>query len=80
GFVYRPVWYTDVEGADVHATYKDSSNFFMAGHWVDRAGAQGQPVIIKEQEQDVTLIGLEAGFRDHTDYLFRLFSNAIYTK
>ncbi|SDO69779.1 M14 family zinc carboxypeptidase [Halobacillus aidingensis] len=80
GFVYRPVWYTDVEGADVHATYKDSSNFFMAGHWEDRAGAQGQPVIIKEQEQDVTLIGLEAGFRDHTDYLFRLFSNAIYTK
>ncbi|CDQ21271.1 Zinc carboxypeptidase [Halobacillus karajensis] len=80
GFVYHPVWYTDVEGTDVHATYKDSRNFFMAGHWEDRADAQGQPVIIKEQDQDVTLIGLEAGFRDHTDYLFRLFSNAIYNK
>ncbi|WP_082234951.1 M14 family zinc carboxypeptidase [Halobacillus massiliensis] len=80
GFVYQPVWYTNTDGTDVHASFKDRSDFFMAGHWENRSGAQGQAVIVKEKDQDVTLIGLEAGFRDHTDYLFRLFSNSIYTK
>ncbi|WP_173917232.1 hypothetical protein [Halobacillus sp. Marseille-Q1614] len=80
GFVFQPVWYSEVEGADVHASFINSDDFFVAGHWENRSDAQGQPVIVKEQDEDVTMIGLEAGFRDHTDYLFRLFSNAIYTK
>ncbi|VEF48278.1 LPXTG cell wall surface protein, zinc carboxypeptidase [Bacillus freudenreichii] len=80
GFVYRPAWYTNTAGYTVAATYKNSDDFFVAGHWRSRTGAKGQPVIIKDNNKDVTLIGLEAGFRDHTDYLFRLLSNAIYSE
>lgn len=80
GFVYRPVWYTDLANDEVSATIADSNDFFVAGHWRNNGSAQGQAVIVKEQDKDVTLIGLEAGFRDHTDYLFRLLSNAIFTK
>ncbi|WP_053361679.1 M14 family zinc carboxypeptidase [Bacillus sp. FJAT-27251] len=88
GFVYRPVWYTGLTNDEVAATLGDEQDFFVAGHWADNSrspqtnkeNAQGQAVIVKEQDKDVTLIGLEAGFRDHTDYLFRLLSNAIYTK
>lgn len=78
GFVYRPVWYTNTAGYTVAATLDDSPGFFLAGHWQNRSAAQGQAVILKDNTQDVTLIGLEAGFRDHTDYLFRLLSNAVF--
>lgn len=80
GFVYRPVWYTGTENDEIKATLFNSDDFFVAGHWRNNTGAKGQAVIVKEQDKDVTLIGLEAGFRDHTDYLFRLLSNAIFTK
>ncbi|SEN86824.1 Zinc carboxypeptidase [Mesobacillus persicus] len=80
GFVYKPTWYTVVGNDEIAATIADSEDFFVAGHWKNNSDAQGQPVIVKEQDKDVTLIGLEAGFRDHTDYLFRLLSNAIFTK
>ncbi|OLS41016.1 M14 family zinc carboxypeptidase [Bacillus sp. MRMR6] len=80
GFVYRPVWYTGTEGDKVVATLKKSADFFVAGHWRNNSQAQGKAVIVKEGDKDVTLIGLEAGFRDHTDYLFRLLSNAIFEK
>ncbi|WP_409292970.1 M14 family zinc carboxypeptidase [Peribacillus sp. SCS-37] len=82
GFVYRPVWYSGpgVENDKVSASYADSSDFFMAGHWANNQAAKGQPVIVQEKNRDVTLIGLEPGFRDHTDYLFRLLSNAIFEK
>jgi hypothetical protein len=80
GFVYRPVWYTGTDNDEVVATLADSEDFFVAGHWKseNKMEAKGQAVIVKEQDKDVTLIGLEAGFRDHTDYLFRLLSNAIF--
>jgi hypothetical protein len=82
GFVYRPAWYTGdgLKNDKVLATYANSSDFFVAGHWKDHQAAQGQPVMVKEQGKDVTLIGMEIGFRDHTDYLFRLLSNAIFEK
>lgn len=80
GFVYRPVWYTGTANDKVAATLGSSDDFFMAGHWAGNTAAKGQAVMVKEQNQDVTLIGLEAGFRDHTDYLFRLLSNAIFEK
>jgi hypothetical protein len=82
GFVYRPAWYTGdgTKNDKVLATYANSSDFFVAGHWKDRQASQGQPVMVKELGKDVTLIGLEIGFRDHTDYLFRLLSNAIFEK
>lgn len=80
GFVYSPVWYT-VNGNDhVAAAFDDNADFFAAGHWKENTKAQGKPVIVKEENKDVTLIGLEAGFRDHTDYLFRLLSNSIFEK
>ena len=50
----------------------------MTGHWKNNELAAGQAVIVEETDKDVTMIGLEAGFRDHTDYLFRLLSNALY--
>jgi len=80
GFVYRPVWYTETGNDEILATLADSDDFFVAGHWRNSSGAKGQAVMVKEQDKDVTLIGLEAGFRDHTDYLFRLLSNAIFEK
>jgi hypothetical protein len=80
GFVYRPVWYTGTDNDDVVATLSDNDDFFVAGHWRNNSSAKGQAVIVKEQDKDVTLIGLEVGFRDHTDYLFRLLSNAIFEK
>ncbi|WHY67529.1 M14 family zinc carboxypeptidase [Neobacillus sp. SuZ13] len=81
GFVYRPVWYTGTDNDEVVATLANTDDFFMAGHWINRKEeAKGQAVIVKEKDKDVTMIGLEAGFRDHTDYLFRLLSNAIFEK
>jgi len=80
GFVYRPVWYTGTDNDKVLATLANSDDFFVAGHWRNNASAKGQAVMVKEQDKDVTLIGIEAGFRDHTDYLFRLLSNAIFEK
>ncbi|MBT2640778.1 hypothetical protein J7I80_00890 [Bacillus sp. ISL-41] len=80
GFVYRPVWYENTDNDEVSATFDDNSDFFVAGHWKNNNEAQGKAVIVKEQDKDVTMIGLEAGFRDHTDYLFRLLSNSIFEK
>ncbi|MGG1675676.1 M14 family zinc carboxypeptidase [Neobacillus sp. NRS-1170] len=80
GFVYRPVWYTGTDNDEVAATLADSDDFFLAGHWKNNSTAKGQAIMVKEKNKDVTLIGLEAGFRDHTDYLFRLLSNAIFEK
>ncbi|MFD0827680.1 M14 family zinc carboxypeptidase [Neobacillus sp. M.A.Huq-85] len=80
GFVYRPAWYTGTENDKVTATLANSDDFFVAGHWKNNIAAKGKAVIVREQDKDVTLIGLEAGFRDHTDYLFRLLSNAIFEK
>ncbi|MDM5314572.1 M14 family zinc carboxypeptidase [Fictibacillus sp. b24] len=77
GFVYRPVWFTELGNAKSVATLA-SGDFFVAGHWKGNEQAAGQAVIVEETGKDVTLIGLEAGFRDHTDYLFRLLSNALY--
>lgn len=77
GFVYKPVWFTELDDAKTVASFK-SGDFFVAGHWKNNELAAGQAVIVEEPDTDVTLIGLEAGFRDHTDYLFRLLSNALY--
>ncbi|ANC77342.1 hypothetical protein ABE65_011215 [Fictibacillus phosphorivorans] len=78
GFVYSPVWYTHTDNVNVAATFANRDDFFVAGHWKDRKPAQGQAVIIQERSKSVTLIGIEAGFRNHTDYLFRLISNSLY--
>lgn len=77
GFVYNPVWYTNVENDRVTASYVDR-DVFKAGFWKNPQVVQGQPAIIKGLYPGVSLIGLEAGFRAHPQYLFRLFSNAIY--
>ncbi|AQQ51871.1 M14 family zinc carboxypeptidase [Planococcus lenghuensis] len=79
GFVYRPTWYDGAEETEVLASF-DDGDFFVAGHWKGNETAAGQPVIVRESDKDVTLIGLEPAFRDHTDYLFRLISNTLYTK
>ncbi|WP_421383770.1 M14 family zinc carboxypeptidase [Bacillus salacetis] len=80
GFVYRPAWFTGLDNQEVLASYENTEDFFAAGFWrgSSKLAAKGQAVIIKEADVDVTLIGLEPGFRDHTDYLFRLLSNTIY--
>ncbi|WP_175988271.1 M14 family zinc carboxypeptidase [Bacillus sp. Marseille-Q1617] len=78
GFVYQPTWYSNTENKEVLSNYKDSEDFFMAGHWKGRSQAQGRPVMVKDG--NVLLIGLEPTFRDHTDYLFRLVSNAIFAE
>ncbi|MBY6037484.1 hypothetical protein KUV80_12490 [Fictibacillus nanhaiensis] len=77
GFVYKPVWFTELGKAKTVALF-NTGDFFVAGHWKGYEQASGKAVIVEETDKDVTLIGLEAGFRDHTDYLFRLLSNALY--
>ncbi|WP_064092170.1 M14 family zinc carboxypeptidase [Rossellomorea aquimaris] len=78
GFVYQPTWYSNTDNAEILSTYQDSNDFFLAGHWKNSESAQGKPVMVKDD--NVLFIGLEPTFRDHTDYLFRLVSNAIFTK
>ncbi|WP_043931185.1 M14 family zinc carboxypeptidase [Bacillus sp. EB01] len=80
GFVYGPVWYTNTTNTNVEATFAATPDFFESGHWKNREAASGQAVIVEERDRPVTLIGLEAGFRNHTDYLFRLLSNSIFDK
>ncbi|MFC0270833.1 M14 family zinc carboxypeptidase [Metabacillus herbersteinensis] len=78
GFVYYPAWYSNVGSAEVLANYEATEDFFAAGHWKDYQQAQGQPVMVKDE--NVLLVGMEPGFRDHTDFLFRIISNAVYSK
>ncbi|MGD6818913.1 M14 family zinc carboxypeptidase [Metabacillus sp. 84] len=78
GFVYGPVWFSSTENTTIAASFANEDSFFTAGHWKDRSAAKGQPVIVHEKDKQVTLIGIEAGFRNHTDYLFRLISNAVF--
>jgi hypothetical protein len=78
GFVYGPVWYGNTANKKVLATYENTADFFDSGHWINNALAKGQPVIVQEPGKNVTLLGLEAGFRDHTEYLFRLLSNGLF--
>ncbi|WP_085505006.1 M14 family zinc carboxypeptidase [Thalassobacillus devorans] len=77
GFVYSPVWYTSLTDQTVAASFAEE-DFFQSGFWKNSEQAAGGAVIIQENDADVTLIGLEAGFRDHTSYLYRLLSNAIF--
>lgn len=77
GFVYSPVWFTDIDDELIVTSY-GTGDFYKAGFWKDHAQAEGQPVIVKENDKDVLLIGLRPDFRNYPDYLFRLFSNAIY--
>jgi hypothetical protein len=78
GFVYGPVWYTETKECDVIARFKDEEDFFVAGHWSNREVAKGKAVFITERSLPVTLIGLEAGFRNHPKHLYRLVSNSIF--
>ncbi|WP_449538892.1 M14 family zinc carboxypeptidase [Ferdinandcohnia sp. Marseille-Q9671] len=80
GFIYGPVWYSNTEETEVFATFDQGEDFFVSGHWKNRQPARGQAVIVTEKDAAVTLIGLEAGFRNHTDYLFRLLSNTIFNE
>lgn len=78
GFVYGPVWYSNTENTEVAAAFSGKNDFFLAGHWKGSETAKEKAVMVKEKDQPVTLIGIEAGFRNHTDYLFRLLSNSIF--
>jgi hypothetical protein len=78
GFVYQPTWYTNTDNKQILSSYTDSEDFFMAGHWKNNKEAQGKPVMVKDE--NILFIGLEPTFRDHTDYLFRLVSNAIFAE
>jgi hypothetical protein len=78
GFVYQPTWYSNTETKEVLSSYKDSGDFFVAGHWKGSEKAQGSPVMVKDG--NIMFIGLEPTFRDHTDYLFRLISNSIFAQ
>lgn len=78
GFVYNPVWYTNIENDRVIASFADQ-DMFKAGFWENADMAQGKPVFMKGNHRGVTLLGLEIGFRDHPEYLYRMLSNAIYS-
>ena len=78
GFVYRPVWYTNTDNMEVLASFSTSPQSFIAGYWPDFNKAKGLPVIIKDKNLDVILIGLEICHRSQPEYLFRLLVNAIH--
>ncbi|MBT2215497.1 hypothetical protein KK120_06635 [Virgibacillus dakarensis] len=77
GFVYDPVWYTDIDDETIVASFANE-DFFKAGFWKDHEQAAGKAVIVKDNAKNVLLVGLRAGFRNYSDHLYRLFSNAVY--
>jgi len=77
GFVYRPVWFTSTDGAEVAAEYGSGPGSFIAGYWPEHQKAEGQAAILSEKDGRVILIGPEICHRAHTEYLYRLLVNAI---
>ncbi|WP_152549386.1 hypothetical protein [Geomicrobium sp. JCM 19038] len=78
GFVYNTIWFSDVTDEEVVARFAEE-DFFKAGFWKDAKEASGQPIVIEGKKPNVTIMGLEPGFRDHPEYLYRLLSNVIFT-
>ena len=81
-FVYRSVWFTDVDDMEVSARL-NGDDFLLSGFWVDwkTSGANGMPVILHEADgqADITLIGINNTFRGHPpENTFRILGNAIY--
>jgi hypothetical protein len=81
GFVYRSMWFTAWDGMDVSATIAEG-DFLMGGYWPDwqTSGAAGMPIVVHASDgaSDVTLIGIDATFRNHPEGSYRLIANAIY--
>ena len=83
GYFYGAFWFdTPPAGATVSASIAEG-DFMVAGTWTgwDSDGAAGKPVIVyvDNDEQDITLIGIDATFRGHPKNTFRLVGNAIYS-
>jgi hypothetical protein len=83
GYIYGAFWFDTLPaGAAVSATIAEG-DFMVAGSWTgwETDGAAGKPVIvyIDNDEQDISLIGIDATFRGHPKNTFRLVGNAIYS-
>lgn len=79
GFVYRPVWFTNIDEVEVLATYTKGDTAFISGYWPDHHKAQKHSVIVSDKSGQIILIGLEVCFRGLTNYFYPLLVNAIYS-
>ncbi len=83
GYFCGAFWFDTLPaGAIISATIADG-DFMVSGSWTgwESDGAGGKPVIVyvDKEEQDITLIGIDATFRGHPKNTFRLVGNAIYS-
>jgi hypothetical protein len=83
GYFFGAFWFDTLPaGATVSASIAEG-DFMVAGTWTgwETDGAAGKPVIVyvDNDEQDITLIGIDATFRGHPKNTFRLVGNAIYS-
>ena len=81
GFVYNSVYFTAWDGMEVSARVAQG-DFVTGGYWPgwQTSGAAGMPIVVHKSDgaSDVTLIGLDATFRNHPEGSYRLMANAIY--
>lgn len=81
-YTTRGSWITSVpDKAEVLATVKDASDFFIAGWWPGHDGAKGQTLAFTQQLDDatITLFANDLAFRAHTKYYYRMLANSIYS-
>ncbi|HEX6332225.1 MAG TPA: M14 family zinc carboxypeptidase [Actinomycetota bacterium] len=80
--VETPTWFTSVPaGASVDARFLDE-DFFVAGHWQDRSGAAGQPLVVRGNgtfgDARVVLFGIDPLFRAHPQRTFPAVASSVY--
>ena len=75
---YAPVWFTKIgKNVEVCAKFSDR-NFYKAGYWKDNNLAQGKPIMVRDVEKKVVLLGIDPSFRNYTPGTYRIIANALY--
>lgn len=80
--VESPTWFTSVPaGASVDGRFLEE-DFFVAGHWIDRSGAAGQPLVVRGNgtvgDARVVLFGIDPLFRAHPQRTFPAVASSLY--
>jgi len=78
-YAFFPVWFKVWGNADTVASYA-SDNMLLAGWWPNNEEAEGYGAVVRGTygEGNVILSGIEPTFRAHTEFTFRLLTNAIF--
>lgn len=80
--VEAPTWFTSLPDGAVVDGRLPEEDFFVAGHWQDRTGAAGQPLIVHGTNAAGTartvLFGTDTLFRAHPERTFPQVASALY--